>query len=154
MVLDENFKEFIRLLNENDVKYLVVGGFAVAYHGYPRYTKDIDFWIWAHPDNAEKVIKTIKDFGFGMLGFQKEDLLDPNNIVQLGYEPNRIDLIIDLEGLDFETCFSHCQDAEFEGVPIHFINLDDLVKNKLSTGRLKDKVDAQTLVKKNKKKTK
>ncbi len=154
MVLDENFKEFIRLLNENDVKYLVVGGFAVAYHGYPRYTKDIDFWVWAHPENAEKVIKTIKDFGFCMLGFQKEDLLDPNNIVQLGYEPNRIDLIIDLEGLDFETCFTNCQDAEFEGVPIHFINLDDLVKNKMSTGRLKDKVDAQTLVKKNKKKKK
>ena len=154
MVLDENFKEFIRLLNENDVKYLVIGGFAVAFHGYPRYTKDIDFWIWAHPDNAQKVIKTIKEFGFGMMGFQIEDLLNPENVIQLGYEPNRIDLLIDLEGLDFETSFASCQDAEFEGIPIHFINLDDLIKSKLSTGRLKDKVDAQTLVKKNKKKTK
>ena len=154
MVLDENFKEFIRLLNANDVKYLVIGGFAVAYHGYPRYTKDIDFWIWAQPENAEKVIKTIKDFGFGMMGFQVEDLLNPENVIQLGYEPNRIDLIVDLEGLDFEICFANCKDAEFEGIPIHFINLDDLVKNKLSTGRLKDKVDAQTLIKKNKKKKK
>ena len=152
MVLDENFKEFIRLLNANGVKYLVIGGFAVAYHGYPRYTKDIDFWIWAHPENAEKVIKTIKDFGFGMLGFQIEDLLNPENVIQLGYEPNRIDLIVDLEGLDFEACFANCQEAEFEKIPIHFINLDDLIKNKLSTGRLKDKVDAQTLIKKNKKK--
>ena len=106
MVLDENFKEFIRLLNANGVKYLVIGGFAVAYHGYLRYTQDIDFWIWAHPENAEKVIKTIKDFGFGMLGFQIEDLLNPENVIQLSYEPNRIDLLIDLEGLNFETCFA------------------------------------------------
>ena len=70
MVLDENFKEFIKLLNANGVKYLVIGGYAVAYHGYPRYTKDIDFWIWANPDNADKVLKTVKDFGFGMLGLQ------------------------------------------------------------------------------------
>ena len=93
MVLDEDFKEFIQLLNANNVKYLVIGGFAVAYHGYPRYTKDIDF----------------------------------------------------------EVCFERCMEAEFEGVPIHFIGLEDLVKNKLSTGRFKDKVDAQTLIKKNKK---
>ena len=83
MVLDKNFKEFIRLLNENDVKYLVIGGFAVAYHGYPRYTKDIDFWIWANPDNADKVLKTIQDFGFGMLGLKKEDLLIESNVIQL-----------------------------------------------------------------------
>ena len=151
MVLDENFKEFIQLLNTNDVKYLVIGGFAVAYHGYPRYTKDIDFWIWANPDNADRVLKTFEDFGFGSLGFKKEDLLDLDNIVQLGYEPNRIDLITNLEGMDFEVCFERCMEAEFEGVQIHFIGLEDLVKNKLSTGRFKDKVDAQTLIKKNKK---
>ncbi len=154
MVLDENFKEFIKLLNANDVKYLVVGGFAVAYHGYPRYTKDIDFWIWANPDNADKLLKTVHDFGFGALGLQKEDLIDENNVIQLGYEPNRIDLIMGLDNLDFETCFAQRQDAEFERLPIYFLNLDDLIKNKLSTGRLKDKVDAQTLVKKNNKKKK
>ena len=152
MVLDENFKEFIRLLNANDVKYLVIGGFAVAYHGYPRYTKDIDFWIWANPDNADKLLQTVHDFGFGTLGLQKEDLLNETNVIQLGYEPNRIDLIMGLEDMDFETCFAQRQDAEFENLPIYFLNLDDLVKNKLSTGRLKDKVDAQTLVKKNRKK--
>ena len=154
MVLDKNFKEFIRLLNENDVKYLVIGGFAVAFHGYPRYTKDIDFWIWANPDNADRVLKSIQDFGFGMLGLKKEDLLIESNVIQLGHEPNRIDLIMDLEGLDFETCFAQRQDSEFEQLSIHFLNLDDLVKNKLSSKRLKDKVDAQTLIKKNKKKKK
>ena len=131
MVLDENFKEFIRLLNVNGVKYLVIGGFAVAYHGYPRYTKDIDFWIWANPDNADRVLKTIQEFGFGMLGLQKEDLLNESNVIQLGHEPNRIDLIMDFEGMDFETCFAQRQEAEFERLPIHFLNLEDLVKNKL-----------------------
>jgi hypothetical protein len=154
MVLDENFKEFIRLLNANEFKYLVIGGFAVAYHGYPRYTKDIDFWIWAKPDNADKVLKSIQDFGFGMLGLRKEDLLNESNVIQLGYEPNRIDLIMDLEGMDFETCFAERQEAEFEKLPIHFLNFDDLVKSKMSTDRLKDKVDAQTLIKKNSKKKK
>jgi hypothetical protein len=89
-----------------------------------------------------------------MLGLQKEDLLDENNVIQLGYEPNRIDLIMGLEDMDFETCFTQRQDTTFEGLAVHFLSLDDLVKNKLSTGRLKDKVDAQTLVKKNKKKKK
>ena len=98
-----------------------------------------------------RVIRKTLIFGFGMLDFQIKDLLDPENVIQLGYEPNRIDLLFDLEGLDFETSFANCQEVEFEGVPIHFINLEDLIKNKLSTGRLKDKVDAQTLVKKNKK---
>lgn len=68
MVLDENFREFIKLLNEKDVKYLVIGGFAVAYHGYPRYTKDLDFWIWAAPDNVERLLQVINDFGLGTLG--------------------------------------------------------------------------------------
>ncbi len=98
MVLDENFKEFIKLLNKNRVKYLVVGGFAVAYHGYPRYTKDIDFWVWADSENASRLLKTVQDFGFGALGLQQEDLSDPENVIQLGYEPHRIDLIIQLEG--------------------------------------------------------
>lgn len=87
MVLDSNFKEFIQSLNANGVKYLVVGGFAVAYHGYPRYTKDIDFWIWASPENASRMLQTIRDFGFGTLGLTEEDFLNPANIVQIGNEP-------------------------------------------------------------------
>ncbi len=151
MVLDQNFKEFIKLLNANDVKYLVVGGFAVAYHGYPRYTKDIDFWIWANPDNADKVLKTVSDFGFGSLGLMKADLLNEDNIIQLGYEPNRIDITTNLDGVNFETCYDQKLETTFEGIPVNFINLKDLIKNKLSTGRLKDKVDAQTLQKKKEK---
>ncbi|MFZ4633991.1 MAG: DUF6036 family nucleotidyltransferase [Saprospiraceae bacterium] len=148
MVLDENFKTFIRLLNEKNVEYLVIGGYAVAFHGYPRYTKDLDFWVYAQPDNADKLISAIAEFGLGSIGLKKEDLLDKDNVIQLGYEPNRIDLIIDLEGLNFNACYAQRVEALFEGLRVPFIHLDDLLKNKLSTGRMKDKLDAKMLRKK------
>ncbi len=151
MVLNENFKEFIRLLNVNGVKYLVVGGFAVAYYGYPRYTGDIDFWVWADPENADQLLKTIRDFGLGGISLQKEDLINPENVIQLGYEPHRIDLIIELDGVDFISCFPHRQEASFEDLTIPFISYDDLIANKISTGRMKDMLDVKTLERKNKK---
>jgi len=151
MVLDSNFKEFILSLNANGVKYLVVGGFAVAYHGYPRYTKDIDFWIWASPENASRMLQTIRDFGFGTLGLTEADFLNPANIVQIGNEPNRIDLILGLEGMDFEECFQLRQEVVFEGVPIHFIDLDNLIKSKRMAGRRKDLLDVDELKKQKKK---
>lgn len=147
MVLDKDFREFIQLLNENEVKYLVIGGYAVAFHGYPRYTKDLDFWIWANPDNADLLLKTIKDFGLGSMNLSKEDLLDLDNVIQIGYEPNRIDVIIDLEGLDFESCYDRRIDSLIGDINIPFIGLDDLIRNKLSTGRMQDKVDADKLKK-------
>ncbi|MCB0522228.1 MAG: nucleotidyltransferase [Lewinellaceae bacterium] len=152
MVLDSNFKEFIELLNANGVKYLVVGGFAVAFHGYPRYTKDIDFWIWADPENAERIIKAIEEFGLGSLGLQASDFLNPENIIQLGYEPNRIDLITQLEGIDFEECYEQRRQVEFEGVPLNFIDLDSLIRSKRVAGRFKDLADVEKLEKQKKKK--
>lgn len=147
MVLDKDFREFIQLLNENEVKYLVIGGYAVAFHGYPRYTKDLDFWIWANPDNANRLIKTIKDFGLESMDLSQEDLLDLDNVIQIGYEPNRIDVIVDLEGLDFESCYTRRIDSAMGDINIPFIGLEDLIKNKLSTGRMQDKVDANKLKK-------
>jgi hypothetical protein len=132
----------------------VVGGYAVAYYGYPRYTKDIDFWIWADPDNADRLLKTIREFGLGTLDLEKEDLLNPDNVIHLGYEPNRIDLIVQVDGLDFETSFVQKQAVNFEGLDINFIHFDDLIKNKLATGRMKDKVDVKTLQRKQNKKKK
>ena len=79
-MLNKDFKEFIQLLNENDVRYLVVGGYAVAFHGYPRYTEDIDIWIESNPANAKRIVKTLHEFGFGSLGLKKEDFLDPDTI--------------------------------------------------------------------------
>ena len=83
MELNKDFKEFVKLLNENGVKYLTIGGYAVAYHGYPRYTKDIDFWIFSTPENTKKILKTIVDFGFGGMGIEEADFNNPDNITDL-----------------------------------------------------------------------
>jgi hypothetical protein len=147
MELNKDFKEFIELLNEHEVQYLVVGGYAVNFHGYPRYTKDIDLWIWLDANNIDNLISTIKSFGFGNLGLSKEDFSDPENIIQLGYEPHRIDLMMDIEGVDFEASYKHKEVVELDDVPVNFISLDDLIKVKTETGRLQDLADAEQLKK-------
>ena len=92
-MLNQNFKEFIQSLNDNQVRYLVIGGYAVALHGHPRYTKYIDVWIEMTPENASRIVNALNQFGFGSLGVKAEDFLIPDQIIQFGYAPNRIDLI-------------------------------------------------------------
>lgn len=123
MELDKDFKEFIELLNEHKVDYLVIGGYAVNYHGYPRYTKDIDFWIWMIEPNIEKLIDAIKDFGFGALKLEVEDFMTPENVIQLGYEPYRIDLLVDVEGVDFEECYNRGTEGDLDGTAVKFLSL-------------------------------
>jgi hypothetical protein len=120
---DPDFKELFQLLNANGVRYLIIDGYAVAYHGYPRYTKDIDIWIWVNPDNAERVVKTLQDFGFESLGLKTKDFLETDTIIQLGHTPNRIDLIMGAPGVDFEESFATREEEEIEGVKLNFINL-------------------------------
>ncbi|MEL6629091.1 MAG: hypothetical protein AAFO96_29345 [Bacteroidota bacterium] len=131
MVLNQDFREFIEQLNDKKVKYLVVGGYAVAYHGYPRYTKDIDFWIWLDDENASNMILALKGFGFLSSEIKKEDFLDKDMVVQLGYPPNRIDLITDVSGVDFETCYENKVQVDIEGLLVNFIDLNSLIKNPL-----------------------
>ncbi len=88
-MLNQDFKEFIQFLNANSVRYLVVGGYAVAVHGHPRYTKDIDIWIEMSSENADNLLKALEQFGFGSLGLNSQDFLTPDQIIQLGYPPNR-----------------------------------------------------------------
>jgi hypothetical protein len=145
MVLNQDFREFIGLLNENGVKYLIVGGYAVAYHGYPRYTKDIDLWIWLDRENAERAVDTLKEFGFASLDIQVEDFLDPENVIQLGYPPARIDLLTDLSALEFEVCYSKREEVTIEDTTINFIDADSLIKTKLATNRPQDLIDAEKL---------
>ncbi len=147
MVINEDFKEFIKLLNVNDVKYLVVGGYAVAFHGYPRYTKDLDFWLWLDQKNAENTVKTLNDFGFVSLSLTADDFLNPDNVIQLGHPPNRIDLITQVSGIAFDSCYANRQEVDFEGVQVSFIAFDDLITNKKASARLQDKVDAEKLEK-------
>jgi hypothetical protein len=151
MELSNDFKEFIELLNVNKVKYLVVGGYAVGFHGHPRYTKDIDLWVLMKSNNASNIIKSVKEFGFESLGLE-EDFLNSDNIIQLGFPPNRIVLLTEIAGVEFESCYSNKLTIEFEGVTIPFISLNDLIKNKQSSGRLQDLADAEKLEKLKKKK--
>ncbi len=145
MILNPDFKEFIQLLNANEVRYLVIGGYAVAFHGHPRYTKDIDILIWAHPSNAERVVDTLRDFGFESLGLAVDDFLDEKAVIQLGYAPNRIYLIMGAPGVEFETCYENRVEEEIEGISISFIDLENLKKAKSASGRLQDLADVENL---------
>jgi len=147
MELQKDFKEFIALLNGHQVKYLVVGGYAVNFHGYPRYTKDIDLWIWLNEENAQKMMKVLKDFGFEGIGLKKEDFMNPSNIIQLGFEPNRIDLLVDVDGLNFDDCFPRKKQEILDGVFVNFISIEDLILAKRVSGRLQDLADAEQLYK-------
>ncbi len=145
MVLNQDFKEFIRLLNENSVRYLVVGGYAVAFHGYPRYTKDLDIWIALEKENAANVINALDQFGFSSLGLKAEDFLEPDQIIQLGYPPNRIDLLTTVEGVNFESSYATRVEVTIDEILMSLIDLDNLKKNKKAVGRLQDLADLENL---------
>ncbi|MGH8034617.1 MAG: hypothetical protein ACREO9_05280, partial [Lysobacterales bacterium] len=104
-MLTPDFKEFAALLNSNGVEYLVVGGYALAAYGHPRYTGDLDFWIGTDASNSDRVIATLAQFGFGSLGISREDLTAPNQVIQMGYPPARIDLLTSIDGVDFVECY-------------------------------------------------
>lgn len=144
-MLSKDFKEFIELLNGHNVKYLVVGGYAVAFHGYPRYTKDLDVWIELSPGNADNILKALEKFGFGSLGLKLEDFLENDQIIQLGYPPNRIDILTTLKELKFEDCFKTRVEVDIQGLKINFIDLENLKHNKRATGRPQDLADAENL---------
>lgn len=152
MEIDKNFSEFIKLLNEHNVQFLIVGGYAVNFHGYPRYTKDIDFWIWMNRENINKLISALTDFGFGTLQFNEDDFYNPENVIQLGYEPYRIDLLVDVRGMDFKACFERGEKVELEKISFKYLGIDDLIFAKKAAGRLQDLADAEQLEKIKKKK--
>ena len=145
MVLSKDFREFIELLNAHNVQYLVVGGYAVAFHGYPRYTRDIDVWVRLEMSNAQKLLCALEDFGFGSLELKIEDFMDSEQVVQLGYPPNRIDILTGLEGINFEKCYAARIEVISEGTKINFIDLESLKKNKRATGRHQDLADLEAL---------
>ncbi len=148
MVLAKDFREFIASLNVHDVRYLVVGGIAVAAHGHPRYTKDMDVWLWLDRANAEKFVSALQDFGLGSLRKKPEDFLDPNDVHQFGVEPNRIDVIVDLNDVTFEDCYDRRVIVDVQGVEVNFVSREDLFRTKQSTGRLQDLADIEQLGKK------
>lgn len=144
-MLSKEFIEFIELLNAHNVRYLVVGGYAVALHGHPRYTKDLDVWIELSPKNAENIINALEEFGFGSLGLKTEDFLERDQIIQLGYPPNRIDILTTLKDIQFNDCYKEKVEIQIQGIKINFIDLENLKLNKRATGRPQDLADAENL---------
>ncbi len=144
-MLNQDFKEFIQFLNDNHVRYLVVGGYAVAVHGHPRYTKDIDIWIEMSPENAANLLLALEQFGFGSLDLRSQDFLTPEQIIQLGYPPNRIDLLTTIDGVNFANCYPSRLEVLIDDILVNFIDLDNLRKNKKASGRLQDLADLENL---------
>jgi hypothetical protein len=144
-MLSEDFKEFLRLLNDNRVEYLVVGGYAVGFYGYPRYTGDLDIWVRATRENGTRLKKTLDQFGFGSLKLSAEDVAKEYAVIQLGYPPLRIDVVTTLDGVTFDECFRKRNDQTTDGIRVSLIALDDLKRNERSTGRSRDLDDLENL---------
>jgi Nucleotidyl transferase of unknown function (DUF2204) len=147
--LTQEYKEFVGLLNANEVEYIVVGAYAVARYGYVRATGDIDIWVKPTPENAQRVVTTLRQFGLSGLGYTVADFSTEDTIVQLGVAPLRIDLLTSVDGVAFDACYAQREVKVLDEVPISFISLQDLRQNKASTGRLKDQLDLQNLDKRN-----
>lgn len=145
MELNPDFQEFLRSFVDRDVRFLIVGGYALAAHGHPRYTKDLDVWVWTDPSNARRVVAALEAFGFGGLGLAASDFEEPDVVVQLGREPQRIDILTFATGLGFEDAYEHRVVVDVGGLRVPFISVDDLRTNKLATGRLRDRADAADL---------
>lgn len=143
--LHPDFKEFLELLNAHSVRYLVVGGYAVAFHGYPRATGDIDIWIEIAPDNANQMVRVVRDFGFGGLGYTAADFQEPGTVIQFGVSPIRIDILTEIDGVSFPTAFALRETPLLDGIPVSIISLHDLQRNKAATGRAQDQVDLARL---------
>ena len=144
-MLNQDFKEFIQSLNDNGVRYLVIGGYAVAFHGHPRYTKDMDVWVGMDAENATNIVKALVQFGFASLGLQASDFTAPDQIIQLGYPPNRIDVITTASGVDFDACYASRVQEEIDGIQVNFIDLESLKRNKKAVGRHQDLADIESL---------
>lgn len=145
MLLPEDFKEYLKLLNENQVEYLVVGGIAVGLHGYPRATGDLDIWIANTETNANLLVKVCREFGFVSQEVKPELFRMPYSIIRMGVHPLKIEIMLSLTGLDFSECYKKRVYKKADGITIPVIDLDNLLKNKKLIHRNKDLDDIENL---------
>lgn len=143
--LHQDFKEFLIFLNSHNVEYLLVGGYAVGYYGYSRATGDMDIWVAVSEENANKIEKAIIDFGIPTASASKELFLNQDVVVGMGYDPVRIEIITKASGVDFKDCYIRREVIIIDNIPINFISLNDLKKNKKESGRYKDLEDLKHL---------
>ncbi len=144
-MMNKDLREFTALLNSQGVEFLVVGGYCVAFHGVPRFTGDVDFFIRVSPANAERMESVIREFGFGSTGLKREDFLQPGQIIQLGRPPNRIDILTAIDGVEFEEAWARRVPAKLEGIELFMLSKDLLIRNKEAANRPQDKADLQRL---------
>lgn len=140
----DDFAELVAALNQNKVEFVIVGAHAVAFHGYARGTKDLDILIRPAPENIPRVLTALKDFGFGSLGLKEADFTG-DNVVQLGYPPNRVDLLSGISGVDTETVWKTRVKGTYQGHPADFISRECLLENKRAADRGQDRLDVQKL---------
>jgi hypothetical protein len=143
MELDRDFSEFITSCAAHRVR--ILGGYAVAAHGHPRFTKDLDVWVWLDARNASRLVSALEDFGFGSLGLTQSDFLEEGVVVQLGYPPKRIDILTQVDGVEFDSCWQRRFEIEIGGQRVPFLSAEDLVVNKQASGRPQDIADAAVI---------
>ncbi len=145
MEVQPDFKDLLGLFNEHKVEYMIVGGYALAYHGAPRYTGDIDIYVKPDSQNAELIMKALADFGFSSVGLTVKDFENPDKVIQLGVPPVRVDIITSISGILWKDAFLGCVDGKYGNVPVKYIGLNEFIINKRTTGRKKDLSDLEAL---------
>jgi hypothetical protein len=145
MEVQQDFKELLELFNAHKVKYLIVGGYALAFHGAPRYTGDIDLFVKPDAENAARILTALNEFGFGSVGLKEEDLKTPNKVVQLGFPPVRIDIITSISGVSWDDAYEKHDKGEYGETPVCYIGKAHYIANKRASGRKKDLADLEAL---------
>jgi len=143
--LPQDFKEFFQSFNQHEVEYLLVGGYAVGYHGYPRATMDIDVWVASNPENARRVVAALEDFGFSGEVLVEGLFLESDKVVRMGFPPMRIEIMTSISGVDFKDAYDQRIEDMLDGVPIKLISLHHLKANKVAAARAKDLADLEEL---------
>lgn len=145
MALSKDWREFLELLNSRGVDYVIVGAQSLAFHGRPRHTGDLDILVRPTPDNARLLLALLKDFGFEQSGFEETDFLQPEQIIQLGRVPSRIDLLTTLSGVSTNKAFASKIAAALDGIPVFILGKEALIRNKRAVGRPQDLADVAAL---------
>lgn len=143
--LPPDFKEFLQLLNAEGVEYLLIGGYAVGYYGHPRATGDMDIWVASSQENAERLVRTLKHFGFKSPKLSTRLFTETGQIVRMGLPPMRLELLTEIDGVEFADCYARRKREPIDGVEVHLIALADLRTNKAASGRHKDLADLEEL---------
>jgi hypothetical protein len=147
MRLEKDFKEFIESLNKNSVRYLIIGNFALSYYSEPRYTKDIDILVDSTASNADRLMTAIREFGFSDIELGSRDFLEPDQVIQLGIAPLRIDLLTSLKGIPFADAWDRRTTGQYGDIPAFYISKQDLIDHKKLVGRKQDLADIEKLTK-------